>query len=82
MDIFIFCYIRREAVPDQSFQIIFINFEFVAERCKSISAVVWRMYYIGGMSFFKISCVLGKSERNIQDIHRKAIKQIEGENID
>ena len=59
------------------------------ERAQSINAVqhprystVLRMYYIAGMSFFNISCVLGKSERNIQDIHRKAIKQIGGENID
>ncbi len=54
-----------------------------AERIKAIEAVrntryrtVLRMYYISGMSFFKISCILGKSERNIQDIHKKAIKQV------
>lgn len=53
-------------------------------RIKSIESIrntryrtVLRMYYISGMSFFKISCVLGKSERNIQDIHKKAIKQVQ-----
>lgn len=58
------------------------------ERVRAINAVqnpryrmVLRMYYIAGMSFYKISCVLGKSERNIQDIHRKAVEQIgRGEN--
>ena len=53
------------------------------ERVQAINTVqnpryrmVLRMYYIAGMSFFKISCVLGKSERNIQGaIHRKAVEQ-------
>ena len=53
-------------------------------RIKSIESIrntryrtVLRMYYISGMSFFKISCILGKSERNIQDIHKKAIRQVQ-----
>lgn len=36
--------------------------------------IVLKMIYISGMSFFKVSCVLGKSERNIQDIHKKAVE--------
>ena len=86
--------IRREAVMIADLQRSIVEEICIAERkraerIKAIEAVrntryrtVLRMYYISGMSFFKISCILGKSERNIQDIHKKAIKQvkIDGQN--
>ena len=82
-------YLIKRLIQKEIEQEIAFAKEARKERAQAISAVqnpryraVLQMYYIGGMSFFKISCVLGKSERNIQDIHRKAIKQIEGENID
>lgn len=38
---------------------------------------VLRMVYISGMSFQRIADRLGKSERNIADIHKKAVERLQ-----
>ena len=38
---------------------------------------ILNMIYLSGMSQFSVSCALGKTERNIQDLHRRAVDRLD-----